>query len=319
MNIRFPRTLWQVVKETFLEFFQDKAFRLAAALSYYTIFSLPGVLIIVIYTVGLIYGEKAVRGTLYGQISGFVGPEVAAFIQNTVQSARLDEGGIISTSVGIGILVFGATGVFYQLQDSLNTIWNVRVKQKAGVLKVVKARAIAFVMVLLVGVLLLAFLLVSAALGIVERYLQDWEWLGDEFTLALMQLVNLVVSFATITMLFALMYKVLPDVKVRWKDVWVGAAVTAALFVLGKWGIGFYLAQTNVGSAYGAAGSLIVLLTWIFYSSLIFILGAEFTQVYARYWGVKLEPEEHAEPIDPQLDYKATETHEHAEEEGARR
>jgi membrane protein len=282
-----------LVKETFREWSEDKVSRLAAALAYYTIFSLAPFLVIVIAVAGFFFGQQAVEGQIVGQIEGLVGTEGAQMIETMIAAAWEPGTGIIATVLSVILLIIGAAGLFGQLQDALNVIWEVQPKPDRGIKDVIRDRFLSFTMVLGVGFLLLVSLVLSAALNVIGQWFTD---LLPQATI-LVQVINLVLSLAIITLLFAMIYKILPDVVIGWRDVWLGAAVTAVLFVIGKELIGFYLGRAAVASAYGAAGSLVVLLLWVFYSAQILFLGAEFTQVYARKHGSKIIPAENAERV----------------------
>ena len=270
---------------------EDKASRLSAALAYYTIFSLAPLLIIVIAVTGLFWQQQAVREQLMSQIQSLVGGEGARFVSDLLSSASNPSKGITAAIIGIITLVFGALGVFNELHNSLNIIWNVPEEETKGFLESVKKiifdRFLSFTMILGIGFLLLVSLVISTALSAVQ------EAFGNAFPLSqlIWQIINLVVSIGVITVLFALIYKVLPDAEIAWQDVWMGAVVTAALFSLGKFVIGIYLGNTAVASSFGAAGSLVLLLLWIYYSAQILFFGAEFTQVYANNYGSKILPE----------------------------
>lgn len=287
-------SIFDILKTTFKEWNEDKASRLAAALAYYTIFSIGPLILVMIAIAGLVFGEQAARGELEGQIEGAVGPQVAQTIQGILESLNQKESGIIATVVGVVTLILGAVGLFGQLQGSLNTIWEVQPKQGRGIMGMMKDRLIAFSMVLLIGLLLVASLLVTAALALISSQLAYLVPPGLGFV---WQLLNFLVAFALTVVLFALIYKVLPDVKIAWRDIWLGAAFTALLFAIGRLALGLYLGSGSVGSAYGAAGSLVVLLVWIYYSAQILFFGAEFTQVYANRYGSRVAPKDYAEWI----------------------
>jgi len=288
MNLK---VFFELLKETLKEWQEDKASRLAAALAYYTAFSIAPLLIIVIAIAAVVFGEQAAQGQIVGQIQSLVGREGAEAIQTMIQNSRKPTTGTIATIISIGILLFGATNVFAQLQDALNTIWEVA--PKPGVKGLVKARFISFTMILGVGFLLLVSLVLSTVLAILGNYLGG---LFPNLQL-LWSVINFAVSFGIITLLFALIYKFLPDVKITWSDVGIGAAITALLFTIGKSVLGLYLANSSVGSTYGAAGSFVVLLLWVNYSAQILLFGAEFTQVYANKYGSQIVPASHALPL----------------------
>src|SRR5579883_883796 len=291
-----PKDIWKLLKDTVTEWNEDKVPLWAAALAYYTIFSLAPLLLIAIAIAGVIFGEDAARGEIVGQIQGLVGKEGATAIQAMIQNAhRPGSGGTIATVVGVITLLFGASGVFGQLQDALNTIWGVKPRPGQGLQSFLQARFLSFAMVLVIGFLLLVSLVLSAALAAIgtvfSHLLPDYVIVG--------QILNFVVSFGFITLLFAAIYKFLPDVSVNWKDLWVGAATTALLFNIGKFIIGFYLGSSSASSTYGAAGSLVVILLWVFYSAQIILFGAEFTQVFAKSRGSEIIPSAHAVKISP--------------------
>ncbi len=284
------KALLSLLKETFQEWNEDKAPRLAAALAYYTAFSLAPLLIVVISIAGLIFGQDAVRGQLQYEIQGVVGMQAASAIQEMLANFSHPSSGIIATIVGLITLLLGAAGVFGQLQDALDTVWEVAPKPGQGIMAIIRQRFISFTMVLGIGFLLLVSLVISTGVTAVGSLISV-SIPQSEFVL---QLVNFVISFAVITLLFALIYKVLPDVAIGWRDVWMGAAVTALLFAVGKLLIGLYLGSSSIGTAYGAAGSFVILLIWIYYSAQILLFGAEFTQVYARTYGSRILPSNNA-------------------------
>jgi membrane protein len=286
-----PRDVWELVKQTFTEWSDDKASRLAAALAYYTIFSLAPLLVIIIGIAGLVFGDDAVQGQLFAQLEGTIGWRGAGFIQDMLAASRKQGQSLVATIVGIGVLLFGAGQVFHQLQDALNTIWNVE-RPDRGWRGILLDRALAFVMVLGTGLLLLASVALSTAFAVVGEFLADYLPI-PEFALHAM---NFAVSLSLVTLLFALIFKFVPDAKVAWRDVWIGAAITALLFTLGTLLIGLYLGKSGVTSAFGAAASLAVLLVWINYSAQILFLGAEFTQVYATRYGSQLRLKRRATP-----------------------
>ncbi|MEM8805596.1 MAG: YihY/virulence factor BrkB family protein [Cyanobacteria bacterium P01_G01_bin.38] len=277
-------TATSLLRATLQAWQKDDASRLAAALAYYTTFSIAPVLVIVIAIAGAFFEQEAVQGELVGQLQGLVGRQGAEVIQSVITNTQTSAAnGFWATVMSMALLIFGASGVFSQLQASLNQIWNVKPSGQ-GIAYVVRTRLLSFAMVVVIGFLLMVSLGLSAGLAALGHFLS-----GEAQAWApLWQLGNSILSFAVITLLFALIYKVLPDVTVAWRDVWVGAAMTALLFTLGKLLIGLYLGNSSVGSAYGAAGSLAVILIWIYYSAQILFLGAEFTQVYANRYGSKI-------------------------------
>jgi membrane protein len=258
------------------DFMDDKAPRLAAALSYYTAFSLPPLLVAVIGVAGIVYGVDDVRESILDQVAGLVGSDSAATLGEAVANAQQTTGSAVAVTLGIFTLLIGATGAFGQLQEALNTIWEVQPKKGRGIWRLVRSRLLSFGTILGTGFLLLVSLSVSAGIGALVDTASGVDWMAPYLAA-----LDVVASLIVITSLFALIFKLLPDIKIQWRDVWVGAALTSILFVIGKFAIGFYLGVSDVGSAYGAAGSVIVILVWIYYSSLILFFGAEFTQVWA--------------------------------------
>ena len=281
-----------VLKESFKEWKEDDALQLGAALAYYTIFSLAPLLLIVIAVAGLVWGREAAEGQIYRQFDNLVGPQGAAALQTMVGNAAKqgDKSGVLAALLAGVTALFGATGVFAQLQSSLNKIWNVEPKPDRGIMGFIMTRVISFGMILGIGFLLLVSLVVSAGLAAVNSYMSGLIP-GSE---AVFQVIHFVIAFAVVTLLFAMMYRFLPDVKIAWRDVWIGAGITALLFTIGKFLIGLYLGHSSAASVFGAAGSLVVVLLWIYYSTQILFFGAELTQVYARRYGSNIVPDEHA-------------------------
>ncbi|MGB3586232.1 MAG: YihY/virulence factor BrkB family protein [Tunicatimonas sp.] len=286
------KSLFAILKATFNEWNSDDPFRQSAVIAYYSIFSLPALLLIIIKVVGQVFGEEAIRGEIADQISSAVGQEAAEQLQDIIANVSQQGDSTFAIIVGIGTLLFGATGVFVQLQLSLNKVWEVEAKPESGILKIALDRVLSLGFILGVGFLLIISLALTAGLqalgNLIQRYLPD-------YLLYVFQIAEEMISLGVITTLFAMIYKFLPDAKVEWRSVWIGAAVTAGLFVLGKIGLGIYFGQTEPGSAFGAAGAIILVLLWVNYSALIFLFGAEFTQVYARRKGHNIEPSNHAQ------------------------
>jgi membrane protein len=275
------RRLLQWFKKSFSEWNRHNAPQLGAALSYYSMLSLAPLVVIVVAIAGLAFGAKAARGEIVAQIGGLVGEEGAKGIQTMLDNAHKPGAGIIATVLGVTVLLFGASGVFAELRSSLNRIWDAPPHPDGGFIALIKDRFFSFAMVLGIGFLLLISLVVSAGLSAVAKYLSDALPLPSW----ILYIGNILVSFVVITLLFALIYKFVPDVKMAWGDIWIGAASTSLLFTIGKFLIGLYLGKASVGSAYGAAGSLVILLVWIYYSAQIFFFGAEFTKIYATEHG----------------------------------
>lgn len=288
------RDIWSMVKETASDWVDDGASRLAAALAYYSLLSLAPLLVITIAIAGFFFGYDAARGKVAGELGAVVGGQAAVGIQSVVASAHSPVTGVISTSVGIVTLFIGASGVFGELQASLNTIWEVKPKPGRGVWGEVKDRFLSFTMVLGVAFLLLVSLILNAILSAIGARFSE-ALPGGELV---WQAFNFVFSLSVITGLFALIFKFVPDAEIRWRDVWLGAAVTAVLFTIGKVLLGLYLGKAAIGSAYGAAGSIIALVVWVYYAAQILLLGAEFTQVQARRSGREIRPAHDAIKVD---------------------
>jgi membrane protein len=296
----FFSDLSTLLKLAYQDWTEDNASRLSAALAYYTIFSLAPLLVIVIAIAGLVWDAGAVRAQVLSRVQSLVGADGAEFVASLMTGTGSPGEGILALAIGILTLLFGALGVFNELHNSLNIIWNVRVEKPRGFLqsikKVVLDRLLSFTMILGIGFLLLVSLVVTAGLSATQ------EALGEAVPIPefLLQLLNLVISVGVITVLFALIFKFLPDVRIAWRQVWMGAFVTSLLFSLGKTLIGLYLGNSAVGSTFGAAGSLVLLLLWIYYSAQILFFGAEFTQVYADQVGSKRHSERETSPVSPE-------------------
>jgi membrane protein len=276
-----PKAISGLLKAAYLEWSNDKAPRMGAALAYYTIFSLAPLLIIAVAIAGLAFGVQAAQGEIAGQIQGLVGRDGAKAIQDLIQSAHRPVHGVVGSMIGVFALFLGASGVFCEIQDALNSIWHVNPDTKSGIRCLVKERFLSFGIVLGIGFLLLVSLLLSALLAAATKYL------GGMLPIpaVLFESLDFLLSLLSITVLFAMIFKLLPNTKIAWSDVWIGAALTSLLFTAGKFIIGFYIGKSVSASAYGAAGSLVVVVAWIYYSALILYFGAEFTRVYARTLG----------------------------------
>jgi membrane protein len=273
------RAILGLVKDTARQWYAHDTFQMGAALAYYTAFSLAPVVMIAIGIAGVVFGRQKAQRQMLNEINQTVGPAIGKAFQDTLQYSQTTGAGTLATLVGIGLVLFGATSVFAQLQTSLNTIWGVQVRADSGMWQWVKSRLLSFAMVLAIGFLLLVSLVVSAALQALNFVLTPDSHPGGVY---LWQVVNGIISFSLITLLFALIYKILPDAGIAWRNVWIGAAVTALLFTAGKYLIGLYLGRSSIASSYGAAASLVVVLLWVYYSSQIFLFGAEFTRVYTE-------------------------------------
>lgn len=299
MNIKniFAKS-WFLLKNTFLEFNDDNAIKLSAALAYYTIFALPPLLIIIITICGFFFGEEAVTGELYGQINGLVGNGAASQIQEAIKNVELSGDNMFATVFGIVMLLIGASGVFAEIQSSINFIWGLRAKPDKGIKKFIQNRLMSFSMIASVGFLMLVSLFISTTLDLLSSRLKVY---FPESTVYLFYVVNIVIVLASITTLFAIIFRTLPDGKIRWKDAFIGSGVTAILFMIGKFAIGFYLGSSTVASVYGAAGSVIIILVWVYYSAIILYFGAEFTKVYAKSYGGKIYPNEYSVEIAKEI------------------
>lgn len=289
--MKIARIIFDLLKATFDGWNEDKAPRLAAALAYYTAFSIAPLLVIVIAVAGLAFGEEAARGEIVLQIQNQVGADTAELIQTMIESARSESAGILATILGVATIVLGAAGFFGQLQDALNTVWEVQPKPGRGIKEIIRERFLSFTMVLGIGFLLLVSLILSAVLASLHNFVTGLLPEAQFIT----QLLNFLLSFSVITVLFAMIYKVLPDAQIAWKDVWAGAVVTALLFTIGKFALSLYLGNSSVASSYGVAGSFVVLLLWIYYSAQILLFGAEFTRVYAMRYGSRIVPAANAQ------------------------
>lgn len=284
-------SVWSILKRAVTEFSNDKAVKLSASLAYYTVFSFPPMLIVIITTVGMVFGRKAVEGRVFTRLDQLVGANAAAQIEQTIRNISLSQDTKTANIIGIITLVIGATGVFTEIQDSINIIWGIKTKPKRGWLRMLFNRLLSFSMVIAIGFLLLVALVLEALLVAFSDKLKEF---FPDITVYVFQGVNFIITFMITTLLFAIIFKVLPDARIKWKDVLVGAMVTAGLFMIGKFLIGYYLGQSTLGTDYGAAGSVIILLLWVYYSSIILFFGAEFTQVYAYRYGSRITPRSYA-------------------------
>jgi membrane protein len=291
MKLSF-KTTWAITKESFSEFMAVNVLSKSAALAYYTVFALAPMLVVIITIVQFFYGAEAITGNLYPQIASLVGPQAGSQIQEMIKNAAISNSSTISTIFSVIILILTATGVFSEIQDSINNIWHLKAKpKKNGLMRMVMNRLLSFSMVVGLGFILLVSLVVNAA---VEALMDRLQSMFPNVTVYISYAVNLVVTFAVTTLLFAVIFKVLPDAKIRWKNVFIGAVVTAILFMLGKFGITLYLGASDIGSTYGAAGSIIIILVWVYYSSMILYFGAILTRVYAQCSGHKIYPNDYA-------------------------
>ncbi|MEM8673750.1 MAG: YihY/virulence factor BrkB family protein [Cyanobacteria bacterium P01_G01_bin.67] len=289
MNLR---KIGRLLKETFQEWQEDKASRIAAALAYYTVFSISPLLVIIVAIAGAFFGEQTAQAQITDQLTDLVGEDGVKPILLALNNMSQPKIRGIASLISIGVLILGASGIFAQLQDALNTVWNVKPEPgRGGISNFIRKRIYSFLMVLVIGLLLILSLVLSAVVSTLNKY--RIEFLPGSANL--WENLDFFVSLGLLTFLFCLMFKYVPDVKIAWKDVVVGSVITALLFLFGKFLLGVYISKGSLGSAYGAAGSLIVFLAWVYYSAQIVLLGAEFTQVYTRLYGSKVRPRKHSQ------------------------
>lgn len=282
---------WEVLKETFNEWNSSSASKDSASLAYYAIFSIPGLLIIIIWIAGNFFGEEAIRGEISNQISGLMGTDVAKSIEGMIAGALIDKQNIFMKIIGIGSLVFGSTTLFFQLQHSLNTLWDVEAAPKKALLKFILDRANSLGMILILGFLLMITMILSSMISLFNNWITNY--FGLE-TYMIVELVNFGIGFCLVMLLFALMFKVLPDVKISWNPVWKGALLTTVLFTLGKFLLSLYFGNFKPTSAFGTAGTVILIMMWINYSCMLVFFGAEFTKVYNNKKGYPIVLSKHA-------------------------
>jgi membrane protein len=290
------REVFPLLKQTFNEWLEDKAPQLGAALAYYTVFSLAPLILVLLAIIGVLFRDdpSGAWSRMTQQMSYFLDKSAVDVVQQIAQTASQPGKSVIATIIGVALALFGASGVFGQLQDALNTVWGVKAKPGLGIKGFLRARFLSFAMVAGVCFLLLVSLVIEGLLKGFSHYVQAHVPGG----IVLATSVYVIFDIAVVILLFAMIFKYLPDVKVRWRDVWIGSVMTALLFVIGKWALGLYLGSGAAASAYGAASSLITLLLWIYYSSQILLFGAEFTQVYARKFGAEVQPDDYAVCIE---------------------
>lgn len=288
-----------LLKETFSQWTEREPFANSIVIAYYTIFSLPGLMVIIINVAGYFYDKGEITSRLTGQIQNMIGGDTAQDIEAIIGNASQSKGSTLATLLGIATLIFGATGVFYQMQQILNKMWEVKPKPKQMILKIIKDRIFSFGLILAVGFLLLVSLALSAGLSAFS----DWVSVHlSESLNVVFHVADIALSLAIITILFASIYKFLPDAQIRWKDVWPGAILTSLLFTLAKFALGLYFGKSDPGSTYGAAGSIILIMLWVSYAGLILLFGAEFTQVYAKRYGKEIKPTAAAVSTTPEDD-----------------
>lgn len=291
LSKQFFKQFWKVLVATFGGFINDNGLKLSASLAYYTVFSLAPLLILVISLISVFLGHDAINNSLYPQIKAYVGSQAAAQIQESIKNLQFSGKTGIALVSGIVVLLIGASSIFIEIQDSLNIIWRVKAKPKKGWVKLLQNRFLSFSLIVSLGFLLLVSLVINIVISALSERLAHF--LGG-VTVVLLGAINLVLTLIVIAVLFGIIFKVLPDVKIKWRDVRIGAIFTSVLFLFGQYLIGLYIKYTAQGSAYGAAGSIIVILVWIYYTSAILYIGAEFTQVYAEATGSHIEPADYA-------------------------
>jgi membrane protein len=285
------KTIGQVLVQCFKNFMDDKILKFSASLAYTTVFSFGPLLVVIIFLCSFFLGQEAVQGRIYDQMKQFVGPDAALQLQTIIKNASLSGKGTTAAIIGIVTLLFSATAVFAEIQDSINTIWGFKAKPQKGIWQFVRTRFLSFSIVISLGFLLLVSLAVTT---IVEGLSNRLKSHFPDVTVVVFYILNLVISFSVITVLFLLIFKVLPDAKTKWKDVLPGAIASSVLFMIGKFGISFYIGQSKIGTTYGAAGSLVVLLLWVYYSAIILYLGAEFAMAWSAKKGSSLQPNDYA-------------------------
>ncbi|MFT3936662.1 MAG: YihY/virulence factor BrkB family protein [Chitinophagaceae bacterium] len=279
------------LRQVVSDFIDDKALKFSASLSYYTIFSIAPFLAIIIAFTSFFFGKEAIQGELYPQINQLVGSDAAMQIQQMIANIHLSKNSFFATVFSLVVLLIGATGIFSEIQDSINFIWNLKSKPRRGLLKMVINRLISFSLIISLGFLLMVSLLLNTLVEIMSKQLLKY-LPGDGVYVA--AILNNCLMFLLLSMLFGIIFKVLPDAKIRWKDVMVGAFATAILFMIGKFCIGYYLGHSNMGIVYGTAGSIIIVMLWVYYSAVILYFGAEFTKVYAKQFGDAIYPNDYA-------------------------
>ncbi len=283
--------LWEVIKDSFSGFSDDKVLKMSGSLAYYTIFSMAPLLIIIISLSGFFFGRDAAEGKVYGQLAGFVGADTAVQLQEIIKNASLAGKGKVAAIIGGITLLIGSTTVFAEIQESINMIWGLKPKPKRGWLKMVKNRVLSFSVIISLGFLLVVSLGVTT---LIDSFSAGLRAHFPDVTIVVFYIINLLITLVVITSIFAVIFKVLPDAEIKWRDVLSGAITTGVLFMLGKFAISFYISKSNVGSTYGAAGSLVILLLWVYYSAIILYFGAEFTKAFAVKYGSEIHPDEYA-------------------------
>jgi len=293
-KIKFKEA-FSLLKDTYKGWSASDPWRLSAVVAYYAVLSLPALLVIIINIAGAVFGTEAIQGKVSDEIGKAMGPDAASSIETMIANASQGKKTTIATILGIATLLFGATGVFYQLQKSLNEIWEVKEDPKAGIKKMIINRTTGLGLIIVIGFLLLISLFISTLLSALSNYIKG---IFPDYLLTLFYLINLIISLGIVTFLFALIFKFLPDINIKWKSIWAGSVVTSLLFVLGKFLLSIYFGKADPGSTYGATGSIILILLWVSYSCLILFFGAEFIKVYALKYGHPVETKKFARKIE---------------------
>ncbi len=285
---------YNFIRQVFKEFSAEDTLKYSASLAYYTIFSIAPLLIVIISLCGFLFGKVAIEGHVYSQMKNLVGNDAALQIQSAIKNIHLTGHSFLASMISMVILLFGATGIFGEIQDSLNKIWGLRIITKRTWFKLLLNRLLSFSLIICIGFVLLVSLLLNAILEAFGNYLSQY---ATNLSVMFLHITDITLSFIVTSVLFSIMFKVLPDAKIKWKDVFIGGMITSLFFTLGKIAIGYYLGKSNIASIYGAAGSIMIIMVWVYYSSIILYLGAEFTKVYAKLYGGKIQPNEYAEWI----------------------
>ena len=288
------KKVFRYIKEVFSEFSADDIFKYSASLAYYTVFSVAPILVIIISLSGLFFGKVAVQGRVYHELNGLVGSDAAIQIQETIRNIHLTGNNFVATVTSFVLLIIAATTIFGEIQDSLNKMWGLKIKSKKVWWKLILTRLISFSLIISIGIIMSISLILNAVVAAFGKFISRY---SQNYSLYFVDFVNDVLSLVVATFLFSMLFKILPDAKIKWKDVVIGGMVTAVFFTLGKIGIGFYLGKSNFTTLYGAAGSIIIFMVWVYYSAVILYLGAEFTKVYANLYGGKITPNDYAEWI----------------------
>jgi membrane protein len=281
-----------IIKEVFIEFSADNIIKYSASLAYYTVFSIAPLLIVITTSFGFLFGKEAMQGRVYEQLNELVGSQAAIQIQDIIKNIHLSRNSFFATVISLIILLIGATSIFGEIQDSINKIWGLRMKKHKVWWKLILTRLLSFFLILSIGIIMIVTLLLNAAVAAFGKFIGKFI---SNYSIYFIQITDSILSFVIVAFLFALIFKILPDAKIGWKDVLFGGFFTAIFFTIGKMGISFYVSVSNITSLYGAAGSIIILMVWVYYSSIILYLGAEFTKVYAKLYGENISPNEYAE------------------------